>query len=97
MDKKYFFIKLIPCRPDFSQTMTDVERGIMMQHIVYWKALMAKGKVVVFGPVMEPAGAYGMGVVQADEVKELEEFLAGDPAGSINKYEYYPMRAVLPE
>lgn len=92
----HYFLKLIPGRPTFSQDITPDERAIMMQHIAYWTELMNKGKVVVFGPVMDPAGAYGMGVVEADTEQELIDFMNGDPAATINRYEHYPMGAVTP-
>jgi uncharacterized protein YciI len=92
----HYFLKLIPRRPTFAQDMTADERAIMMQHVAYWGELMNKGKVVVFGPVMDPAGTYGMGVVEADTEEELIGFMNGDPAATINRYEYYPMRAVTP-
>lgn len=92
----HYFLKLIPRRPTFSQDMTPEERAIMMQHIAYWTELMNKGKVVVFGPVMDPAGVYGMGVVEADSEQDLIDFMNNDPAATINRYEHYPMRAVTP-
>jgi uncharacterized protein YciI len=92
----HYFLKLIPRRPTFSQDMTPEERTVMMQHIAYWTELMNKGKVVVFGPVTDPAGAYGMGVVEADTEEELINFMNADPAATINRYEHYPMRAVKP-
>ena len=96
MNKQYYFLRLVPRRADFAQTMTEVERGIMMKHIEYWRGHMKNGNVVVFGPVFDPKGAYGMGVVSAESEEELVGFLAGDPAGEINDYEYHAMRAVLP-
>jgi len=95
MDKKHFALKLIPCRPSFSQDMTPEERAIMTEHIAYWKALMDKDKVIVFGPVMDPAGVYGLGVIEAENEEEVKAFIANDPATKINTYEYYPMRAVV--
>jgi uncharacterized protein YciI len=92
----HYFLKLIPRRPTFPQDMTPEERAIMMEHIAYWTELMNKGQVVVFGPVMDPAGAYGMGVVETDTEQEIIDFMNGDPAAAINRYEYYPMRAVTP-
>jgi uncharacterized protein YciI len=92
----HYFLKLIPRRPTFSQDMTPEERTVMMQHIAYCTELMNKGKVVVFGPVTDPAGAYGMGVVEADTEEELINFMNADPAATINRYEHYPMRAVEP-
>jgi len=76
--------------------MTDDERAIMQQHVAYWGDLMNKGRVVVYGPVMDPKGPFGMGVVEADDEEQLKEFIRHDPAATINNYEYYPMRAVIP-
>lgn len=92
----HYFLKLIPRRPSFSQDMTAEERAIMMQHIAYWTELMNKGQVVVFGPAFDPAGAYGMGVVETETEEELLDFMKNDPAATINRYEHYPMRAVTP-
>jgi uncharacterized protein len=93
----HYFLKLNPSRPTFSQDMTDDERAIMQQHVVYWGGLMEKGLVVVFGPVFDPAGAYGMGVVEVENEEQLQELTTNDPATSINTYQYWPMRAVTPK
>lgn len=90
-------MKLLPNRPDFAQTMTADERAVMMAHVAYWKGIMAQGKVLVFGPVLDPGAVYGLGIVAVDDEKEVEEFIAGDPASTINTYVYHPMRAVVPE
>jgi uncharacterized protein len=97
MDKKYFALRLNPSRPDFTQTMTDEERSIMQQHVVYWRERMSQGKVIVFGPVLDPNAVYGIGIVVVDDEQEVKDFIAGDPANKINSYEYYPMLAVVPE
>lgn len=97
MDKKYFAIKLLPNRPDFAQTMTDTERSIMQQHIVYWKEYMEKGIMLVFGPVLDPSGVYGLGIIAVESEDQIPELLNNDPASKINKYEYYQMMAVAPE
>ena len=95
MEKRYFFVKLVPRRPTFAQDMTPDERAIMMQHVVYWKKFLDEGKVLVYGPVMDPAVVYGMGIVMTDDEEEVKTLIAGDPAGQINNYEYYPMRAIV--
>jgi uncharacterized protein YciI len=94
MDKKHFALKLLPCRPTFAQDMTPEERSIMQQHVGYWKDLMDKGMVIVFGPVMDPNGVYGLGVIEVDDEEQVRTFIANDPATKINTYEYYPMRAI---
>jgi hypothetical protein len=93
----HYFLKLNPCRPTFAQDMTDAERHIMQLHVAYWGSLMNKGMVVVYGPVMDPAGVYGIGVVEAEDEAQLKEMIKNDPASQINNYDYYPMRAVLAE
>jgi uncharacterized protein YciI len=95
MDKKHFALKLVPCRPTFAQDMSDEERAVMMQHVAYFKDLMDKGMVIVYGPVMDPKGVYGLGVVEVDDEAQVQDIIANDPASQINTYEYYPMRAVV--
>lgn len=96
MEKKVFALKLLPSRADFAQTMNDEERAIMTQHITYWKEYMRKDVAIVFGPVLDPAGTYGLGIVLVDDEAQLQEIISNDPAVTINKYEYYPMLAILP-
>jgi uncharacterized protein YciI len=93
----HYFLKLNPVRPTFAQDMTDDERAIMQQHVIYWNDLLSKGIVVVYGPVMDPKGAYGMGVVEVENEEQLQELTGNDPAAKINTYEYYPMRAITPK
>lgn len=97
MNKLHYFLKLLPCRPSFAQDMTDGERAIMMQHIAYWSGWMEKGAVIAFGPVMDPQGTYGIGIVEVDNEEQVKELIANDPAATINTYGYHPMRAVLPQ
>lgn len=96
MTKQYFVLHLLPNRPDFAQTMTEAEKAIMMEHIGFWTTKMNEGKVLVFGPVMDPAAVYGLGIVAVDDEQEVKDFIANDPAAKINRYEYFPMRAVVP-
>jgi hypothetical protein len=96
MEKKYFFVRLNPIRPDFAQTMTPEERSVMQTHSKYWREWQARGMVVVFGPVSDPKGAFGMGVVGVENEDALKEMVAGDPANALTDIEYFPMIAVLP-
>jgi uncharacterized protein len=97
MEKKYFVLHLLPSRPDFAQTMTDEERAIMMKHVGYWTEIMNRGKVLAFGPVLDPKQVYGLGIIAVDSEDEVKEFIANDPASTINRYEYFPMRAIVPK
>jgi uncharacterized protein len=95
--KKYFILKLLPPRSTFGQDMTPEERKIMGLHSAYWKGLMAQGFVVAYGPVLDPQGIYGLGIVGVEEEGKVKEFIDADPANGLNRYEYYPMLAVLPD
>ncbi len=94
--KHYFVLKLIPPRPDFAQHMTAEEREVMLRHVEYWKDLMNRGFVLAFGPVLHPEGSYGLAVVEVDDPAQVIDFMAGDPALSICRYEHHPMMAMVP-
>jgi uncharacterized protein len=96
MDKKYFVLHLLPSRPDFAQTMTEEERAIMTKHVAYWMGIMNQGKVLAFGPVLDPREFYGLGIISVDNEQEVKDFIANDPASKINRYEYFPMKAIVP-
>jgi uncharacterized protein YciI len=95
--KKYFALHLLPPRPTFAQDMSPEERSIMQRHVAYWTDLMDKGKVLVFGPVIDPNGVYGLGVIAVDHEDEVEELTSHDPAIAINRYEIFPMMAMVPK
>jgi uncharacterized protein len=97
MSKQFFALKLIPPRPTFAQDMTDEERSVMQEHVGYWMELMKQGKVIVFGPVLDPQSVYGLGIVAVDNEEEVKQMTTNDPAIKINRYEYHPMMAVVPE
>jgi uncharacterized protein len=67
-------------RPNFALDMTDEEREIMGRHAAHWQPRIDSGQMVVFGPVLDASGSWGLGVVEADDEDELREFAAQDPA-----------------
>ena len=94
--KKYYALKLIANRPTFAQDMTTEERAIMQKHVAYWTSLMNDGFVLAFGPVLDPKGVYGLGIVAVDNEEQVNSFIANDPAIQINRYEVNQMLAVVP-
>jgi len=97
--KKYFLCKLIPPRPNFAQDMTDPEAKLMQQHVAYWKGLMDRGLVIVFGPVADPKGVYGVAILELEEEADANALGINDPTIKANvgfHLEVYPMdRAIL--
>ncbi len=74
-----FVFRLMAPRPTFALDMTDEEREIMGRHAAYWQPLVDSGQMVVFGPVLDSTGSWGLGVVEADDEDEIRAFAAGDP------------------
>jgi uncharacterized protein YciI len=74
-----FVFRLGAPRPTFAFDMTDEERAIMGRHAAYWQPLVDSGRMVIFGPVLDTTGSWGLGVVEAEDEDELRAFAAGDP------------------
>ena len=90
----FFFCRMNPPRPDFAQTMTDAERALMGQHAAYLKAEQEKGVAVLFGPVGDPKGAWGLGVLECADQAQARAVTDNDPvvkSGLGFSYDVYPM------
>ena len=72
-------MRLKGLRPPFALDMSDEERAIMARHAAYWQPWVKSGRMVVFGPVLDAGGSWGLGVVETDDEEELRAFAAGDP------------------
>src|SRR5262249_46139132 len=75
-----FVFRLIAPRSSFALDMSDQEREIMGRHAAHWQPLIQSGQMVVFGPLLDDTGSWGLGVVEADNEEELRAFAASDPA-----------------
>ena len=75
----HFFCKLVPPRPTFALDMSPDERRLLEEHVVYWRAGLAAGSVLIFGLVGDPEGAYGIGVIDFPTEAEARTFTDGDP------------------
>jgi uncharacterized protein YciI len=80
MTGKLFLFRLLPPRADFAQTLTPAEQDAMRQHQTYWRQLQAEGRVLVYGPVADPEGVWGMGVIRADGHENALAMSQKDPA-----------------
>ena len=77
--------------------MTEKEKEIMRQHAAYWKEKADLGIALVYGPVLDPKGVYGLGIIEVDNEDQARAYAADDPAvkSGLNKTEIHPMRAIL--
>ena len=90
----HFFMRLNPPRPDFATTMTPEEKDMMGQHSAFLRELLAQGKLILAGPVLDPQGAFGLGVVEVESHEEALQIAATDPSvkSGMNRYDVIPMR-----
>lgn len=95
-----FYSKLVPPRATFALDLTPAERDAMQRHQAYWRQLMDRGtRVHALGPVLDPAGSFGVGIIDAADAAAMLALTRSDPAivaGIGLHYEIHPMpRGVL--
>jgi uncharacterized protein YciI len=93
MAKQHFYVRLIPPRPTFASDMSADERAMMQKHVVYFRGLFEQGKVLIFGPVLDPTDNFGMAVMEVADLAEAEQLLAQDPTAlaGLNRCRISPM------
>jgi len=94
----YYFYKLIPPRKTFATDMTSAEAAIMAKHSDYWKALIGFGQALVAGPVDDPHGSYGVGIVSVADDVAANSLGNNDPAILAEvgfKFEVHRMPSIL--
>jgi uncharacterized protein YciI len=95
---KYFFLKLIPPRPDFMGTMTDGEKELMQAHAAYWKGFAEKGWAVAYGPVAASTGGFGAGFWALPDDVDPRPLADADPTIQANlgfQCDIHPMPALI--
>jgi len=92
----YFFIRTNNPRPNFHIDMSAEERSTMEKHVSYWSEKAERGIALVFGPVLDPKGFYGIGIYNVPDETSMKNLIDNDPAKGLLKYEILPMaRAVV--
>jgi len=95
---RYFFLKLVPPRLDFMQTMTDAEKTMMREHGAYWAGFAEKGWAVAYGVVASGQGGFGAGFWALPDDVEPQPLTADDPVMRANigfRYEISPMPMLI--
>ena len=98
-----YLYRLIPPRPTtFVSDMTPTEATIMHAHVRYWQEQAAKRKVLVFGPVADPEGLFGIAVLAAEVGEDIGRLCKADPAiasaaGFTYKLHLMPQAVVAPQ
>ena len=90
----HFFVKLIPPRLTFAEDMNAAEQEAMGRHGEYLSGLLKTGVGIAFGPVFDPQGVFGMGIVETENEAAARSITDNDPVvlAGIGRYEIFPMR-----
>jgi uncharacterized protein YciI len=93
----HYLYKLTPPRPTFAEDMTPTEASAMDEHFVYWQGLVEGGYVVAYGPVADPAGTYGIAIVDAADEQQVQMIGKSDPAvvHGVGTFEVFAMPATV--
>ena len=91
----YFLVRTNNPRPTFHLDMTEAQRATMAAHVAYWTAKAHEGISVVFGPVADPEGVYGIGVFEVADEAEMRGLLGEDPADGLLTYRLTPMAGAV--
>jgi len=96
-DMGHYLYKLIPPRRTFMADMTADEAAIMEQHFAYWAGLLEGGAVVVYGPVNDPAGGYGLAILEAANEQVARNIGDADPAvaNHLGSFQVFEMPATI--
>ena len=68
----------------------------MQEHAIYWKSLVDRGIAIVFGPVLDPTGTWGVAIVEVADEPDARALGANDPAIKADlTFEVYPMPGAI--
>lgn len=59
--------------------MSDDERELMGRHAAHWQRWIDGGQMVVFGPVLDSTGSWGLAVIESDDEDQVRAHAADDP------------------
>jgi uncharacterized protein YciI len=76
---KCYFLKLIPPRPTFPADISPREAELMGQHAAYWRQLLDQDRAIAAGPVLDPAGTYGVALIRLADDQDPEALVGQDP------------------
>jgi uncharacterized protein YciI len=79
-NERFYVCRLLPPRSNFATDMTPEERQAMEAHAAYWSEHLRRGVAVLYGPVADPKGTWGLGVIRVKDEEQMQELVERDPA-----------------
>lgn len=94
----YFAMRLRAPRVTFPFDATAEEMALMQAHGAYWHEKAQAGIAIVVGPVMDPAGPFGLAVVEVEDEAGARALGLADPVVAADvgfSYEVMPMPSLI--
>ncbi|MDE1567673.1 YciI family protein [Aquabacter sp. P-9] len=94
----YFAMRLRAPRVTFPFDATAEEVALMQSHGAYWHEKAQAGIAIVVGPVMDPAGPFGLAVVEVEDEAGARALGHADPVVAAEvgfSYEVMPMPSLI--
>jgi len=94
----YFLLRLKGPRPSFPFDATEEEKARMQEHSAFWQEKADAGIAIVVGPVFDPDGAWGMGLVEVGDESAARALYEADPiirAGLGFSYDVLPVPQLI--
>ena len=93
----WFVYRLLPPRPSFAFDQNEAEQATMAEHADYWRRYAAEGTALVFGPVDDPSGSWGVGIFECADAEQARRLADADPAitSGMCTYEVLPMLGAI--
>lgn len=94
----HFLFRLNSPRRTFPFDATAEEREAMGRHVGFWKGHADAGVALVVGPVMDPAGPWGLAVANVEDAAAARTLADADPiihAGLGFSYDILPIAQII--
>ncbi len=94
----YILCRLVAPRPTFPADMTAAEGEAMAAHGAYWAREAQAGRAIAVGPVLDPAGAWGLALVEAADLEAARALTRADPIDTAElgfRYDHLPVPSLI--
>ena len=95
---RQFIYRIEPVRKEFNlQKLTEAEVPIVTAHVAYLKSLLEQGQLVMAGQAFDPAGFWGIVIINAQDLDAATAIFKADPAVKSDLFHgsIVPFRIVL--
>jgi len=75
----HFVLRLDPPRPSFPEDASAAEMEAMAAHSAFWQDRAEEGLALAVGPVADPAGIWGLALVEVADEAAAAGLVAKDP------------------